>query len=261
MSDRDSWRVAWEGRFGKPYGDMFFARATGELPEMESSKAAARRLAAMLKDGDSLLDVGCGAGHYYRSIRNTVSRGVRYTGIDATRYYIDRAREAYAADASARFEVGDIFALDLPARSFDVVLCANVLLHLPTVARPLSELCRVTRRQLLIRTLVASTSYVVKDVAPQPDGDEFDADGAPREFHYLNIYGEAYLRRLLQGTPGVHSVAIELDRDFDAARLADTAKALPDAWDATRVIDGMQVTGPILMPWRWIAVTFDSSQR
>ncbi len=66
----DAWRQAWESEaIGKPYGDLFFDRATGKLPEMESSKAAAARITALAKSGDSLLDVGCGAGHYYRSIR------------------------------------------------------------------------------------------------------------------------------------------------------------------------------------------------
>ena len=67
----DAWRQAWESEaIGKPYGDLFFDRATGKLPEMESSKAAAARITALAKSGDSLLDVGCGAGHYYRSIRS-----------------------------------------------------------------------------------------------------------------------------------------------------------------------------------------------
>ncbi len=71
----DAWRQAWESEaFGKPYGDLFFDRATGKLPEMESSKAAAARIAALAKSGDSLLDVGCGAGHYYRLSQHQIAR-------------------------------------------------------------------------------------------------------------------------------------------------------------------------------------------
>jgi len=249
----NEWKYAWESEeFGKPYGDLFFARATGQLPEMESSKAAAKRLAALVGKDSSLLDVGCGAGHYYRSLR--ALGPFDYTGLDATPYYIDRAREAYRGDERARFLVGDIFALDFADASFDVVLCSNVLIHLPSIARPVAELCRVARRHLLVRTLVADKSYVVKDVVPQQDGDDFDEDGNPRAFHFLNLYGEAYVRRLIARDPRVRGVRIERDVDFAVERLADTAESLPKAWDATRVINGMQISGPILLPWCWIHV-------
>jgi len=55
----DAWRQAWESEaIGKPYGDLFFDRATGKLPEMESSKAAAARITALAKSEDcSMSDV------------------------------------------------------------------------------------------------------------------------------------------------------------------------------------------------------------
>jgi SAM-dependent methyltransferase len=255
MSLDAKWKSEWESDgIGKSYGDLFFARASGALPEMESSKAAAKRLATALKQGDRLLDVGCGAGHYYRSIRGALSAPVQYTGVDATPYYIERARAAFEGDESARFVVGDIYGLDFSDRSFDVVLCSNVLIHLPSISRPLRELCRVTGRHLLVRTLISDKSYVIMDVTPQPDGDDFDEQGSPRGFHYLNIYGEGYVRRLFGQEPRVLEVRIEPDRDFSAERISDTAQALPGAWDATRVVDGMQISGPILMPWCWISI-------
>jgi SAM-dependent methyltransferase len=253
----DAWRQAWESdALGKPYGDLFFARATGELPEMESSKAAARRIAALAHPGDSLLDVGCGGGHYYRSLKAYVPVSLRYTGLDSTLYYIDRAREAFASETSVRFVLGDVFAIDFPDRAFDLVMCNNVLPHLPSIARPLGELCRVARRRLLIRTLIAAKSYVVQDVFPGDEGVDFDENGTPLGFHYLNIYGEPYVRRLL-GTIGRDvSVRIEPDRDFAAASLRDTAHALPAAWDATEVARDTQFSGPIMLPWHWITVEF-----
>jgi SAM-dependent methyltransferase len=249
------WRQTWESdTSGRPYGDLFFDRATGKLPEMESSKAAAQRIGALAKDGDSLLDVGCGGGHYYRSIRSRVTTPLRYTGLDATPYYVERARAAFAGDNDARFVVGDIFAIDFPDRSFDLVMCNNVLLHLPNIVKPLRELCRVARRQLLVRTLVGEKSYVIQDVNPGIDGEDFDADGKPLGFHYLNICGEAYVRHLLAKTSRVVRVQIEIDREFSPERIADTARAMPGAWDATKVTEGMQHSGPIMFPWQWITI-------
>jgi SAM-dependent methyltransferase len=254
-ASRDTWRQAWESEhLGKPYGDLFFARATGELPEMESSKAAAQRVAALAKQGDRLLDVGCGVGHYYRSLKERVPVRLCYTGLDATSYYIERAREAFANDDNAGFVVGDVFAIDFPDRAFELVMCNNVLVHLPSVVRPLGELCRVARRSVLIRTLVATKSYLVQDVNPGEDGADFDEAGKPFGFHYLNIYGEPYLRRLLGTIHRIQNVRFECDQEFSPARLADTAAALPAAWDATQVAQGMQITGPIMLPWHWITI-------
>jgi SAM-dependent methyltransferase len=254
-SPRDPWREAWESEtLGTSYGDLLFARATGELPEMESSRAVARRIAATARAGDSLLDVGCGAGHYYRSLKAHVPVPLHYTGLDATPHYIERAREAFAGERDVRFVVGDAVAIDFPDCAFDLVMCNNVMLHLPGIARPLRELCRVARRWVLVRTLVASKSYVVQDVFPAPDGADFDEAGKPFGFHYLNVYGDPYLRYLLGRIARVRDVRIDLDRDFETANLGDTAKALPAAWDATHVVQGMQFTGPIMLPWHWITI-------
>jgi ubiquinone/menaquinone biosynthesis C-methylase UbiE len=253
----DKWREAWLSKqSGEPYGDLFFARATGQAPEMECSKAAAARLAPLMRDGSRVLDVGCGAGHYYHSLRKVGTTAFEYVGLDPTPYYIDRARKAFDGDTSASFVVGDVFGVQFPDRSFDAVLCSNVLLHLPSIRRPIAELSRVARSHLLIRTLVYDTSYVILDVRPGADGDDFDEDDRPRGFHYLNIYSEKYVRRLLASNPRVKHVRFERDTEFSPARVSDTAALLPHAWDGTRVIDGMQASGPVLMPWSWITVTF-----
>ena len=95
------------------------------------------------------------------------------------------------------------------------------------------------------------------DVHAAPDGDDFDDDGNPRGFHYVNIYGELYIRRLLGRCARVRRVSIEIDREFAIENLADTKQAIPGAWDATYVRDGMQRSGPIDLPWAWVSVEFE----
>lgn len=63
-SKTDSWRL-WSKCTS--YGDILFKRATGELPEMESSKSLVKIMGDVFRPGVSILDVGCGAGHYYRT--------------------------------------------------------------------------------------------------------------------------------------------------------------------------------------------------
>ena len=95
----ETWRV-WDTEPG--YGNLLYRRATGDLPEMESSKVVARLVKDWLRGGDAILDVGCGSGHYLRSLRRHISSDFSYTGVDATAAYIDLARQAWQGDARRR---------------------------------------------------------------------------------------------------------------------------------------------------------------
>jgi SAM-dependent methyltransferase len=75
-----------------------------------------------------LLDVGCGVKPYYPFFHEYVSE---YVGVDEG--------EGTAADI-----VGSIDAIPVPDASFDVVLCTQVLEHVPEPARAVGELRRVT---------------------------------------------------------------------------------------------------------------------
>ena len=105
--ENENWRV-WEG--ASEYGELLFKRATGELDEMESSKALCKIISTFYEKGMKIADVGCGAGHYLRSLRNRVDKAIDYTGIDATENYISLAKKAFPQMAT--FKIGDI--LDLP---------------------------------------------------------------------------------------------------------------------------------------------------
>lgn len=88
----ENWK-AWDNE--KEYGELFYDRAVGKISEMESSKAVARHVAELATANDMILDVGCGAGHYLRSLDSILKIPFRYYGIDATQYYIELARKAF----------------------------------------------------------------------------------------------------------------------------------------------------------------------
>lgn len=214
-------------------------------------------MARLVRVGDSVIDVGCGAGHYYLSLRNTIQQPFTCIGVDQTPYYIERASHAFENDTNASFMVGDVYDLPMSNCSGDVVMCNNVLLHLPNVLKPLTELARVASRYLLIRTLIGPTSYVVMDVGPVADGRDFDDAGTPSVFQYLNIYSESYIRHNFSGLPRVRDITFAIDTEFDASRIADTGEILSGNSNITRVINGAQVSGMIMPPWTWVTVTLD----
>ena len=245
------------------YGDTLFGRATGNLPEMESSKALAGIVKDIIQPGDRILDIGCGAGHYLKSLLSVIGVPFFYTGVDVTLQYISLARQAWAGHANVNFEVADVFSLPIDDSGYDIAFSCNVFLHLPSIKVPLQELVRVAKRQAILRTLIGERSFRIQEVySPvthpksfqgRPDDDEFDENGEPKSFHFHTIYSQEYLEKLLSGMPDVKRYRIYPDRAFDPDRIS--AALSPDSPpDATRMVGDWQVNGYILQPWHFIEI-------
>jgi ubiquinone/menaquinone biosynthesis C-methylase UbiE len=247
---RAEWKV-WDQN--KSYGEVLYKRAVGELPEMESSKRIAKEVKKFAISGSTILDVGCGAGHYLRSLRRELGDSFSYVGCDATEHYIALAKKAFAADKNAAFQVSDIFGLDFDDNSFDLVICNNLLLHLPSIDRPVNELIRVARRRVIIRTLCGERSFRIQDVRPQTDGREFSREGDPVAFYYYNIYSRDYMTYVLSSNPKAKSWEIAADTDFDKARIEESARDHA-ANNATQIVGDYQVNGYILQPWAIVTI-------
>jgi SAM-dependent methyltransferase len=95
-----------------------------------------------------VLDVGCGVGHWGRTLAQVLPAEARITGVDPDPYWVEtaRGRAAERADA-ARFEyqVGVAERLPFADVSFDLVTCQTVLIHVADPAAALAEMVRVTR--------------------------------------------------------------------------------------------------------------------
>ncbi len=98
----------------------------------------------MEKKPATLLDVGCLDGRYVRWLRARGWDG-RYAGIDITPAFIDRAR---VESPGEEFLLGDIRLLGriLDRRTFDFVLCSNLLQHLPEIGEAAAALSSVSTR-------------------------------------------------------------------------------------------------------------------
>jgi ubiquinone/menaquinone biosynthesis C-methylase UbiE len=257
-SEASAWKV-WNAE--TEYGEVFFKRATAELPEMESSKAVAKHIASLIKSKDLILDIGCGAGHYLRSLLNRLPEAFSYHGVDATENYIKLAQEAWA-DAkhdnllAATFQQGDIFDIPLSDAYADIVMCNNVLLHLPSIEKPMAELVRVSRKYVVIRALIGESSFRIRQVM---EPELYDQAGEPVNYFFYNIYSQTYIQSVLSKLPGVKSVSFAPDHDYDPANLISSISDYAETpKDITKIMNGLQVNNYIIQPWMFVILEKES---
>ena len=117
-----------------------------QLLDRRSAETHAAYLLPHLKQGDRVLDFGCGPGTITVGLAGAVEPGEVH-GIDMEESQIAMARSAAEAGGhdNATFHVGDITALPFEDNSFDVAHCHAVLMHVPDTAAALSEVKRVLK--------------------------------------------------------------------------------------------------------------------
>jgi SAM-dependent methyltransferase len=97
--------------------------------------------------GVSVIDAGCGSGWFSRRF---AAAGARVAGVDR-----DPAMLAYARTRGGEVEylLGDMVALPLPDKSFDVVTAVTSLCFVADETRALAEMARVARRRIVLGLL------------------------------------------------------------------------------------------------------------
>jgi ubiquinone/menaquinone biosynthesis C-methylase UbiE len=93
------------------------------------------------KDGDKILDLGCGNGRLVELFRG---KNIEYTGIDNSQKLIEIARQKYS---NVNFQFFDGLKIPFPDNHFDVVYCIAVLHHIPGIDLR-QEFLREARRVL-----------------------------------------------------------------------------------------------------------------
>ena len=98
-------------------------------------------------DAFSILDAACASGYYSEVIRVLDPRPIAYEGCDYSPAMIELAR---AHHPGVPFSVEDLTALTKADGSFDVVLLAGVLEHIPEYQKAIAEAGRVAREYLIV---------------------------------------------------------------------------------------------------------------
>jgi SAM-dependent methyltransferase len=93
------------------------------------------------RPGETVLDLGCGAGRFLAALRDA---GAQPVGVELAEAAAERARENVPG-ADVRV-VGEDGSLPLGHGEVDLVWCSEVLEHIPDVGHALLEIRRVLRR-------------------------------------------------------------------------------------------------------------------
>jgi len=119
----------------------------GRLPDERETRAAYLGLLG-IGPGQRVLDVGCGSGVVTRDLARRVAPGGLAVGLDPSPTFLTHAGALARADGlrdGIEFQLGGALAIPFPDGSFDAVVAATVLAHVPDGARAVPELGRVTR--------------------------------------------------------------------------------------------------------------------
>lgn len=95
----------------------------------------------------NVLDVGCGEGFVTAFLKERLP-AAELVGVDLSDGALAYARQHFGTQAT--FQKADIYQLPFPDRTFDTVVCSEVLEHLEDPDRAMQELKRVARRYVVI---------------------------------------------------------------------------------------------------------------
>jgi ubiquinone/menaquinone biosynthesis C-methylase UbiE len=104
------------------------------------------RLLCSFPNAHSVLEVGCGTGHFTRWM---AERGLEAVGLDVSDPMLSEARRR----GGPRYMPGDALSLPIADRSYDVTALITTLEFLPDPARALAEAVRVARHGILLGVL------------------------------------------------------------------------------------------------------------
>lgn len=110
----------------------------------------------LLKKGETVLDLGCGNGRLYESLKDF---NIKYVGIDVSKELLKKAQLKYRKKdgiSSAVFKEGSFLSIPIKQRMFDKVYCVASFHHIPSRKYRLDALQNIKRVLKKDGTLIIS---------------------------------------------------------------------------------------------------------
>ena len=144
--------------YSKLFAELSIGRASGEASEMDSVRQTTEILRGRVEPGASVLDVGSGAGHLWRSLRQL---GLEYYGIDYEEHIVEIGRRYLSREGLPQSRLRPLALERLPrGERYDVVVSLSALLYFPAFHEPLELMARAADRLLVIRSLFGDRTEV-----------------------------------------------------------------------------------------------------
>ena len=111
-----------------------------------------------IKDGELVLDCGCGEGFYVMVI-SQLFPNVKIVGFDHDKSLLEKAKKWVGNNKNVTWVLGDIYKIPYPDNYFDKIILSEVLEHIPDDKRALKEVKRVLKPRGKIAITVPNHNY------------------------------------------------------------------------------------------------------
>ena len=118
----------------------------------KQEKALLKRLLKVFSTEESILEVGCGTGHFTRWFSQ---QGMQAIGLDLSRAMLEEANRF----GSSLLVLGDALKLPFASNSFEIIALITTLEFLPDPVAVLSEVHRVARKGLILGVLNTQSCF------------------------------------------------------------------------------------------------------
>jgi SAM-dependent methyltransferase len=204
----------------------------------------------------NVVDLGCGQGANIAYMGKRFPRS-NFVGIDLNPQLVRIGNKILEEmnRGNCRLEVGDLFQMDPDYVSrFEGIVSFQTVSWLPDFLEPITAMAKMKSRWISLSSLFyegpLSCTTLIKD---------YDSDGKVIKESYYNVYSLPLLRKAFArlGFSRFHSIPYDIDIDIPPppgkGRGTFTAKL--------ETGKRLQISGPLLMPWYFVAVEGEESSR
>ncbi len=240
----------WRGWDKNPEYERTIDRLKKKLPIMECSKQLVSIVSKFYKPNMKILDFGCAAGHYYYALKK-LNKHVNYTGLDATKFYIDYAKNFFKKENNTRFDRQSLFSLNKKYnKKFDIVYCCNVLLHLPSIEIPIKNLLKASKKYCIIRTLVDTNTHLSQLVFD----DQYVSSNKPVNYAYQNTYSRDLIKKCIMKN-GKYKIKFIEDK-FNSKKINQEHNKYNKKFrdSITFAKNNIQISGNKVFKWEWVLI-------